>query len=106
MMNTLPFPLIAFALALSFAGCAEMQWTKAGANNATVSRELDECRGAALRRAPPPGGVASQDPQVIDRGATPMATRPSGTSNERFIAEHDAVRQCMAQRGYTLTPAR
>jgi hypothetical protein len=101
-MNALPLSLIACALSLSLAACADMEWTRAGADKAAVSRDLDECRGAALRRAPPSGGVVSQDPQMVDRGATPSSARPAGTSNERFMAEHEDVRRCMSGKGYQL----
>jgi hypothetical protein len=105
MMNALKLPLTACAIALALAACADMDWTKAGADKAMVSRDLDDCRGNALRNAPPPGAVASQDPQMVDRGSAPNTGRPAGSSNERFIAEHEAVRQCMVSRGYKLTPA-
>ena len=91
------------AFALSLGACADMDWTRPGADKAAVSRDLDECRGRALRGSPPEAAGRTQDPQLVDRGANPNTGR---TSNERFIAEHDAVRQCMVGRGYQLTPAR
>ena len=94
MKRLLPPATIAFAL--SIGGCAEMDWTKPGADNAAVSRDLEECRGPALRGAVPAAAVGTP-PSPADRGGTP--TRPAGTSNERFIAEHESVRQCMAGRG-------
>jgi hypothetical protein len=100
------FFMTAAACAMLVAGCADMRWTKSGADAATAARDLDDCRASALQHAPPRGpGVPSQDPQVIDRGASPVATRPPGTSNERFIVEHESVRVCMLQRGYRLQPA-
>jgi hypothetical protein len=99
--------LIAVVAAALLAGaCAEMRWAKPGADAAAVSRDLDDCRALALQRSSPRGpAIASQDAQVIDRGASPVATRPGGTSNERFIAEHEEVRVCMLRRGYQLQPA-
>jgi hypothetical protein len=93
---------LACALALALAACAEKEWTRPGADSAAVSRDLDACRGASLQRTPPPQAVVSQDPITVDRGATPMTTRPAAVANERFIAEHEDVRRCMAQRGYQL----
>ena len=104
MMNALNLPLIVCAAALGLAACADMDWTRAGADKATVSRDMDDCRGAWLRRAEPPEVKASQ--QSTTSAVTTAPTRPAATSNERFIAEHDAVRQCMVSKGYQLTPAR
>src|SRR5687767_7361203 len=100
-------PVIALC-ALLLAACAEMRWSKPGADQAAVSRDLDECRGNALRRAAPLGpGAPTADPQVpVDRAATPAGNRSAtGSSNERFIAEHENVRVCMTGRGYQLQPA-
>jgi hypothetical protein len=106
MMNKPDLLLLLVAAMLVAGGCAEMRWTKQGADAAAVSRDLDECRASSLARAGPRGAaIPSQDPQMIDRGASPMATRPPGTSNERFIAEHEDVRVCMVRRGYQLQPA-
>jgi hypothetical protein len=106
MMNA-PRAALLFAAAMLIAGgCAEMRWTKPGADAAAVSKELADCRATALQRSGPRGpAIPSQDPQMIDRGATPMATRAAGTSSERFSAEHEEVRVCMQRRGYQLQPA-
>jgi hypothetical protein len=103
MMNAFKLPLIACAAA-SLLACAEMDWTRPGADKAAVSRDMDDCRGAWLRRAEPPEVNASQ--QSTTSAVTTAPTRPAATANERFIAEHDAVRQCMSAKGYQLTPAR
>ena len=105
MMKALKLLTTACAAALALAACADMDWTKPGADKPTVSRDLDACRGAALRNTPPGPANASQNPEVVDRASAPVAGRPAGSDNERFIAEHDSVRQCMASRGYKLTPA-
>src|SRR4051812_32734211 len=109
-MNTYSFHIVAALAVLMLGACAEMRWTKPGSDAATVSRELDACRGAALRRegAPQPPAAPSADPQTpVDRAATSAGNRSVvGTSNERFVAEHEAVRLCMTQRGYRLEPER
>ena len=105
MNNKLPFATLVAAMLVA-AGCAEMRWTKPGADTAAVARDLDDCRASALARSGPRAApIPSQDPQVMDRGATPTATRSAGTSNDRFIAEHEEVRVCMQRRGYQLQPA-
>src|SRR3954467_10397192 len=105
MMKALKLPLTACAIAIALAACTDMDWTKPGADKAMVSRDLETCRGAALRNTPPGPASASQNPQVVDSAAPPVAGRPADSANARFVAEHDAVRQCMASRGYRLTPA-
>ena len=91
------------AVALT-AGCAEMRWTKAGADAAAVARDQDECRAQALRRGPPPvAGVGSPDARTD--GSRPAGMTTAQGSNERFIAENEEMRRCMLQRGYQLTPA-
>ena len=106
MMSKPYITLLAAAAVLITSACAEMRWAKPGADAATVARDTDECRATALGRSAPRGAaIATQDPQMIDRGATPMAARSAGTSNDRFIAEHEEVRVCMQRRGYQLRPA-
>jgi hypothetical protein len=103
MMNSTLSTLLAGALALSLAACADMDWTKAGADKAAVSRDLDDCRGAALGRSPPANAIMPQDRTVT--GAVAPG-RPAGSANERFISEHESVRACMVGRGYQLAPAK
>lgn len=105
-MHALRSSLFAGALALALVACADMDWTKPGADKAAVSRDLDDCRGAALRGASPPAAGATQDAQMVDRGGALATTRPAATSNERFVAEHESVRRCMAAKGYQLSPAK
>ena len=87
--------------------CAEMRWTKPGADANQAARDLDACRGAALQRSGPRGaGAAGADVQsTIERGTSGSGVRPAGTADDRFIAEHEDVRTCMLQRGYQLRPA-
>ena len=94
-------------LCIAFGACAEMRWTKPGADANQASRELDACRGAALQRSGPRGaGAASPNMQsIVERGTSASGARPAGTSDDRFIAEHEDVRTCMLQRGYQLRPA-
>ena len=97
-------PALAAGLVL-LGACADMRWTKSGADEATVSRDLDQCRAAALRRAAPPAaGTVAADPQVsVERAGVPAGNRSvAGSANERFIAEHESIRVCMTGRGYQL----
>ena len=80
-----------------------MQWSKPGADPARVARDLDACRGQALAGATPPV-FTSRSPDASADGR-PAAMRPSASSNERFVEEHEVVRACMLRRGYELRPA-
>lgn len=92
------------ATALLAAGCAQMQWTKPGADAGAVTRDLNECRSIALGRAAPTvAGRAA--PDTRSDGGRPPVMAPAQGSNQRFVAEHEEVRRCMLQRGYQLTPA-
>ena len=94
-------------LCIAFGACAEMRWTKPGADANQASRDLDACRGAALQRSGPRGaGAAGPDMQsTVERGTSASGARPAGAADDRFIAEHEEVRACMLKRGYQLRPA-
>jgi hypothetical protein len=101
------FPLAAalVGLAVTIAGCADMRWSKPGADAALVSRDLDECRAAALRSANAPISTPGQVDARTDGMSGPGIMTPAAGSNERFVAEHEEVSRCMLQRGYQLKPA-
>ena len=90
------------AAALIAQACAGPQWTKAGADAAAVSRDLDDCRAVALRRAAPAVAPSSSPQAVTDRGRSTNPLTASAGSNERFIDEREEVNRCMAKRGYEL----
>ena len=103
MKNALCAAILA-AAALLMQGCAEMRWTKPGADAPAVARDQDECRVQALRRGPPPvAGVGNPDARTDGSRSGGMTTAQG--SNERFIAENEEMRRCMLQRGYQLKPA-
>lgn len=92
---------IAFATsALLAQACASGQWAKDGADAATVSRDLDACRAAALGRGVPPISPARSTEAVTD--VRPGVGAPTATSNERFVAEQEEIQRCMQKRGYRL----
>ena len=103
-MKTVPHGAVLAALVLLVQGCAEMQWSKPGADAAAIAREQDECRAAAIGRAGPPvAGRGSLDAR--SDGGRPPVMAPTQGSNERFVAEHEEMRRCMMERGYQLKPA-
>ena len=103
-MKTVRFGAVLATIALLAQGCADMQWSKAGADAAMVARDQDECRAVALGRAGPPVAGRTSLEARTDGGRPPVMT-PAQGSNERFVAEHEEVRRCMIERGYTLKPA-
>jgi hypothetical protein len=95
------------AIALVIAGCAEVQWQKGGADAATMSRDLGECRDAAQSRAmleTRPDALASTRTIITDPART-TSPYPYRTETDRFLLENDLTRACMIQRGYELAPA-
>ena len=95
-------PLLAAAGLALIAACAGPQWTKPGADASVISRDVDECRGVALKRASPAAAPSTSTEATTDRGrsGTPMSI--SAGSNERYIDEREEVHRCMLTRGYQL----
>ena len=93
--------LAAFAALAS--GCAEMQWSKPGADAGALARDQNECRAIALQRSAPIAARGTLDART-DGGRAPVMA-PAQGSNERFVAEHEEMRRCMIQRGYQLKPS-
>jgi hypothetical protein len=101
MKRSLASALLCVALTLIATGCANRQWTRPGADAAAISRDLDDCRASSLGRAGSPVAPTGSSEAVTDRGR-PAVMQPSAGSNERFLAEHEETRRCMAKRGYEL----
>lgn len=89
-------------LATMLSGCADLQWTKPGADATAVSRDLDACRAVALQSAGAPVAPARSTEAVTDRGR-PGSMQTTAGSNERFVAEQETIRRCMSSRGYVLS---
>ena len=100
-MIRLPHVLAAVALTSMLHACADLHWTKPGADAAAVSRDMDACRAMALKAAAAPVAPAGSTEAVTDH-ARPRAMQPSAGSNERFVAEQEVIRRCMTHRGYAL----
>jgi hypothetical protein len=88
------------AIAVLLGGCASGQWTKSGADSTAVSRDLDACRGETLGRSTAPAITGRSSESITDLSRPGM--QPTTGSNERFVAEHEAVSRCMHKRGYQL----
>lgn len=86
-------------LALLVAACASVQWTRDGASDADLTRDLADCRKEAALRFP--GGTIGLPSAPID----PRFGGPGGPSAaESQMQEQVAVANCMRARGYQLVP--
>jgi hypothetical protein len=89
-------------------GCADLQWSKDGADDATVSRDLDDCtRSARVQAASQTINTGPAAPQVmgVDPQGRAFVANPFPPQQDRFITEHDLQRFCMTGKGYQLVPA-
>ena len=97
-------PVLAAGFWVLLGGCAQLEWHRADTTAAVRDRDAAECtaqaRSEALRRMPllqPPGPRI-----VVDNEGRALAIQPPGSSDERFLIEHDLARACMRKRGYVL----
>jgi hypothetical protein len=102
--------LLACAAALHLAGCAPMEWRKAGVDAPALGQDLEACRDDARKQAMSQSQlrVFSAAPVIgVDRGGgVNVAPAPPFTGEgERFLLEHDLTRACMTRRGYELVPS-
>ncbi len=89
--------LLSFALAL--AACADLRWTRAGADDAEQERDLTACRQLAREQAARSGNLGLPPPAADPRFG------PTGPSQaEQRMQEQQALEACMRARGYTLAP--
>jgi hypothetical protein len=100
--------LVAAAALALVAGCAELEWFKAGAGVETRDRDLIECRDQARLRArqeAPLFGQPPPSPIGMDSSGRVVTGRAGRYDTERALMENDFTRACMKERGYGLTPA-
>jgi hypothetical protein len=95
------------APALMLAGCADLQWHKAGASAQAMESDLADCRGQARLGTGPDTKLLRTDAgRLVGLTSSSISPAASGRlDGERFLAEHDLTRICMNRRGYELAPA-
>jgi hypothetical protein len=85
-------------------GCAQLEWHKTGASDEARERDAAECtaqaRPAGLKQVPMLYPHTPGLPTNRQNRAYP--SQDSRLDSERFMAEQDALRECMRQRGYEL----
>ena len=89
----------AIALSLGLSGCGSVHWYKPGADEATLSKDLGECRRQAQSRL----GVSRSlgPPTSVD----PRFGGSSGPSqSDLMMQESQALGFCMRDKGYVLEP--
>ena len=103
MSRSCPLPPVLLAGIALLSACAPLHWHKAGATTAARDRDVAECTGEARFAARRQSPVLQSAPRVIvDRQRRAVAVEAPRDDNERFLLEHDLMRDCMRQRGYEL----
>jgi hypothetical protein len=99
---------LAACLAASLAACTSggpgpsaKAWTKAGADEATTTRDSSDCRAVAKQEADRryPHGFSIQT-----AGPAAMAMTQQHEETSRSLAEVEAFDRCMRGKGYAQTP--
>ena len=98
---------IAFGLLIGFGACTTTPqpgptWQKAGATDATVAADTQQCRGISQAQAARLYPYSSSTPSL---GGAGMIAAQQQADIDRRAAELQAFNDCMESRGYT-RPAR
>jgi|CXWL01.1.fsa_nt_gi hypothetical protein len=89
----------AIALAAGLGGCGSVHWHKAGADDAALAKDLEECRSLARQKLGIVGAFGP--PPTLD----PRFGAPSGPSpSDAMMQEAQATGACMREKGYELVP--
>jgi len=94
------------AVALS-AACAEMHWSKPGADSAKLEEDLAQCRGEARLQASRESVPRTPgSPQAIraDAAGRPIVAPPASRGTDTLVLEQDLTGSCMRGKGYALAP--
>jgi hypothetical protein len=99
--------VIALGLLIGFGACTSpqqpgMPWQKAGATDATVAADIQQCRGISQQQAARLYPYSSSNPAL---GGAGMIAAQQQADIDRRAAELQAFNDCMEARGYT-RPAR
>ncbi|HKA39878.1 MAG TPA: hypothetical protein VKD25_08915 [Burkholderiales bacterium] len=96
-------------VALSTAGCAEMRWSKPGADSAGVEEDLAQCRGEArlqAQRISLPRTAAVPPGLGTDSLGRAVPAPPRSRTEDPMLLEQDLTSSCMRGKGYELAPLR
>src|SRR5690348_13262645 len=83
---------------LLLGGCADLRWSKDGADDATLARDLDDCARNARAQASSQAlanGPATPQVMGVDPQGRAFVANPFPANSDRYIMEHDLQRFCM-----------
>ena len=88
-------------------GCAELRWHKDGIEAAALEQDLAACRQSARLRAYREAWLFGVTPPYfigMDPQGRSIMTYPNQLEMDRFLLEHDLMRDCMRGKGYQHVP--
>ena len=94
-------------IALFAAGCAEMRWSKPGADSAKLEEDLAQCRGEARLQAAReslPRMPGSSPALRTDSTGRPVVAQPGSRGTDTLVLEQELTSSCMRGKGYALAP--
>ncbi len=100
--------LSAVALALHAVGCAELRWSKPGADSAKLEEDLGQCRGEAriqASRVSLPRSAGLPPTVGTDPMGRPVPAQSRSRTEDPMLLEQDLTGSCMRGKGYALAPA-
>ena len=89
------------------AGCAEMRWSKPGADSAKLEEDLAQCRGEArlqASRESAPHMPGAPPLLVMDAQGRAVAAPARTRGTDSLVLEQDLTGSCMRGKGYELAP--
>ena len=95
-------------VSLAVVGCAEMRWSKPGADSAKLEEDLAQCRGEARLQASRESlpRTPSSSPAIrADASGRPVVAPPASRGTDTLVLEQDLTGACMRGKGYALAPA-
>ena len=93
--------LILLALSLGFAACTgspASTWKKAGATDAAIASDTEQCRASAQQQAARLYPYGSSNPTL---GGAGMISAQQQANTDRTSAELEMFNDCMQAKGYT-----
>jgi hypothetical protein len=88
-------------------GCAEMRWSKPGADSAKLEEDLAQCRGEARLQATReslPRMPGSSPALRTDSTGRPAVAQAGSRGTDTLVLEQELTGSCMRGKGYALAP--
>jgi len=81
------------------AGCAELRWSKPGADAARLEEDLGQCRMEARLQA-----ARESVPRILGPMGRAVVAQPRTRGTDPLVLELDLTSSCMRGKGYELAP--